>query len=65
MYCVTIYNKKKHCDVGPAFFSGHGEKYKSLSDARKAAEDWLAQQNESEDLQIKDLQINAQIVGCL
>ncbi len=52
MYCVTIYNKKKHCDVGPTFFSGTGEKYKSLSDARKAAKDWLAQQNDSEDLQI-------------
>ena len=60
MYCVTIYSKKKHCDVGPSFFSGTGEKYKSLSDARKAAEDWLEQQNESE-----DLQIDSHIVGCL
>lgn len=60
MYCVTIYNKKKHCDVGPTFFSGSEEKYKSLSDARKAAEEWLAQQNDSE-----DLQIDAHIVGCL
>jgi len=60
MYCVTIYNRKKLCDVGPAFFSGTDEKYSSLSEAKDAATSWINQQPNSE-----DLQINAQIVGCL
>lgn len=60
MYCVTILNKKTNRNVGPAFFSGSEEKYKTLADARKAAAEWINTQTDS-----TDLQIDLQIVGCL
>jgi len=60
VYCVTILNKKTKQNVGPAFFSGYEEKYKTLADARKAAAEWINTQADS-----TDLQIDLQIVGCL
>jgi hypothetical protein len=60
MYQVTIYNKRSMREVGPVFFSGKGEEYENLADARKAAYDWIGRQSDK-----GDLQITSRIVGCL
>jgi len=60
MYVISFYNKRTFKTEETYFFAGNNEKYKTLSEARIAAEIWKKNHRNYEDLQTDE-----RIVGCL
>ena len=59
MYVIQILDKNKN-PVGPTFFTGSGEKYKTQKEGRSAAMKWIKATNDSD-----QYTIDSRIMGCL
>lgn len=53
MFEVTIYDTKRYKNVGPQFFVGPNEQYRTLTEALAAANEWIKSSINSSDLQIR------------
>ena len=60
MFEVTIYDTKRYKNVGPQFFVGPNEQYRTLAEALDAANEWIKTSSDASDLQIR-----SSIVGFL
>tara|TARA_B100000131_G_C17763522_1_gene470240 strand:+ start:216 stop:449 length:234 start_codon:yes stop_codon:yes gene_type:complete len=60
VYYIQIISISRNQPVGPKFFTGPDEDYKTLGAGREAAEAWINSADNPADYKIK-----SQIVGCL
>ena len=59
MYVIQILDKHKK-SVGPIFFTGSGEKYKTFKEGTTAAMTWIEKSENSD-----QYAIDSRIMGCL